>query len=50
MTRANVLVGNVFHDGPRSGINFNDGAMGGEVMNGGTYCCAVPSCYPHTPV
>ena len=34
VTRENYLLDNIFHDGPRSGVNFNDGAMGGEVMRG----------------
>ena len=29
---ANVVSNNVCHDGPRAGINFNDGFMGGEVL------------------
>ncbi len=31
VARANVVRNNVFHDGPRSGVNFNDGHAGGEV-------------------
>ena len=27
VTRENYVVDNVFHDGPRSGVNYNDGAM-----------------------
>ena len=34
VTRANVVQNNVFHDGPRSGVNYNDGFAGGEVMSG----------------
>jgi hypothetical protein len=33
LTRANILRENVFMNGPRSAVNFNDGAMGGEVMS-----------------
>ena len=29
VTRENQILNNVFHDGPRSGVNYNDGAMGG---------------------
>jgi hypothetical protein len=32
ITRSNLLRSNIFMNGPRSGVNFNDGAMGGEVM------------------
>ena len=28
VTRSNIVRGNVFHDGPRSGVNFNDGFAG----------------------
>ena len=34
VARENYVLDNVFHDGPRSGVNYNDGAMGGEVMRG----------------
>ena len=34
VTRGNIVRRNVFHDGPRSGVNYNDGAMGGEVLEG----------------
>ena len=34
LARENVVRGNVFHDGPRSGVNFNDGAFGGERLEG----------------
>jgi hypothetical protein len=30
---ANVVSNNICHDGPRAGINFNDGFMGGEVLH-----------------
>ena len=32
VTRANTVRQNVFHDGPRSGVNFNDGMAGGELL------------------
>ena len=34
ITRENVVRSNVFFNGPRSGVNFNDGAMGGELLEG----------------
>jgi hypothetical protein len=34
IARANTIRSNVFMNGPRSGVNFNDGAMGGEVLEG----------------
>eukprot|EP00041_Stephanoeca_diplocostata_P020313 m.452328 g.452328 ORF g.452328 m.452328 type:complete len:998 (+) comp21539_c0_seq2:36-3029(+) len=49
ITRANVLMDNVFHDGPRSGINFNDGAMGGEVMDGNVLFNFVRESNDHGP-
>lgn len=32
--RANAVRGNVFANGPRAGVNFNDGTAGGEVLEG----------------
>ena len=49
VTRANQLLNNVFHDGPRSGINFNDGAMGGEVMTGNLLLNYVKESNDHGP-
>lgn len=46
VTRENYLLNNIFHDGPRSGVNFNDGAMGGEVMRGNMLLNYVKVCQP----
>jgi len=32
--RANIVRNNVFMNGPRAGVNFNDGSAGGEVLEG----------------
>eukprot|EP00040_Diaphanoeca_grandis_P030936 m.183931 g.183931 ORF g.183931 m.183931 type:complete len:1001 (+) comp32172_c0_seq1:207-3209(+) len=32
ITRENILRSNIFMNGPRAAVNFNDGGMGGEVM------------------
>ena len=32
IARENTVQNNVFMNGPRSGVNWNDGAMGGEVL------------------
>lgn len=32
ITRDNIIRWNVFHDGPRSGVNFNDGFAGGDIL------------------
>jgi len=34
VARANIVRNNVFHDGPRSGVNFNDGFAGGALLEG----------------
>ena len=33
-SRANIVRNNVFMNGPRAGVNFNDGSAGGEVLEG----------------
>ena len=33
-SRENVVRNNVFTNGPRAGVNFNDGGAGGEVLEG----------------
>lgn len=49
VTRENYLLDNIFHDGPRSGVNFNDGAMGGEVMRGNMLLNYVKESGDHGP-
>jgi hypothetical protein len=49
VTRANRVRNNVFHDGPRSGINFNDGFAGGEVMEGNLLFNYVKESNDHGP-
>jgi hypothetical protein len=49
VTRSNFLLDNVFHDGPRSGVNYNDGAMGGEVMQGNLLLNFVKESNDHGP-
>ena len=33
-SRENVVRNNVFMNGPRAGVNFNDGSAGGEILEG----------------
>eukprot|EP00040_Diaphanoeca_grandis_P044659 m.13136 g.13136 ORF g.13136 m.13136 type:complete len:937 (+) comp9607_c0_seq1:64-2874(+) len=49
VTRGNVLRNNVFHDGPRSGVNFNDGFGGGEIMSGNLLLNYVKESNDHGP-
>ena len=49
LARQNVLRRNVFFGGPRSGINFNDGAMGGETMEGNLLLNFVRESNDHGP-
>ena len=32
ITYANTISNNICHDGPRAGVNFNDGFMGGDLL------------------
>jgi len=49
VTRQNTIKNNVFHDSPRSLVNYNDGAMGGEVMEGNILFNAVTESNDHGP-
>jgi hypothetical protein len=49
VARENIVEFNVFHDGPRSGVNYNDGAMGGEVLQGNMLLNYVKESNDHGP-
>ena len=34
MSRSSVVKGNVFFNGPRAGVNYNDGFYGGDLLEG----------------
>ena len=50
LTRSNIIVDNVFHDGPRSGINLNDGFAGGDRLSGNLLFNYVKESNDHGPV
>ena len=49
VTRENTIKNNVFHDSPRSLVNYNDGAMGGEVMEGNILFNSITESNDHGP-
>lgn len=44
-----MVVVNSVADGPRSGVNYNDGAMGGELMQGNLLLNFVKESNDHGP-
>ena len=49
LARENTVRDNVFMNGPRSGINYNDGAFGGEVLEGNLLLNFVRESNDHGP-